>query len=239
MIKYTVLILGSLCIFNIAVHANPLTERNIAASHGEETGLGIGAIIGGLIAGPPGAIVGAAGGAWYGRPAQQEAAQLSSLEKRLVEKQAELAGLEAEFQQLQGTFGRELQQVTMERRRDALKALSEGVSMSVYFRTDSAEIESGLRPRLKKLAAFLQGFPAIQVHLDAHADRRGRESYNRQLSEKRARRIWRELTAAGLDGARIHSHAYGESRAKSAVGDREGQVFDRRVTIQLTLDTGA
>ena len=80
MIKYTLLILSSLCIFNIAVHANPLTSRNTAANHKEEAGLGMGAIIGGLIAGPPGAIIGAAGGAWLGNKKKREDIKLSDLE---------------------------------------------------------------------------------------------------------------------------------------------------------------
>ena len=237
MIKYTLLILSSLCIFNIAVHANPLTSRNNAANHKEEAGLGIGAIIGGLIAGPPGAIIGAAGGAWFGNKEKQEDIKLSKLEQRITEKQGELVALESEFQQLQGAFGQQLQKVKMEKRVGALEQLSEGVSLTVYFRTNSAEMAVENIPRITKLAKFINNFPEIEIQLEAHADRRGDREYNKKLSEQRAQTISRELIAAGLDSTRIHSHAYGESEALSVLGDEEGYVFDRRVNIRLTLDT--
>ncbi|MFT5133582.1 MAG: outer membrane protein OmpA-like peptidoglycan-associated protein [Gammaproteobacteria bacterium] len=237
MIKYTFLIFSSLCLFNIAVYANPLTSRNTAANHKEETGLGIGAIIGGLIAGPPGAIIGAAGGAWFGNKEKREDIKLSDLERRLIEKQGELASLESEFQQMQGRFGNQLHKVKMEKRRGALEDLSRGVSLTVYFRTNSAELDAEIIPRINKLANFIKDFPEIQVQVDAHADRRGDQKYNLALSKQRAQTISQELLKTGLDSNRVHSHAYGESEALSALGDVEGYVFDRRVNIQLTLDT--
>lgn len=237
MIKYTLLILSSLCLFNIAVHANPLTDRNTAANHKEETGLGLGAIIGGLIGGPPGAIIGAAGGAWFGHKEKQEDIKLTKLEQELTEKQSELAYLQSEFQDLQSTFGEQLHKVKAEKRLGTLQDLSRGVSLTVYFRTNSAEIDAEIIPRIEKLASFIKQFPEIQLQLEAHADRRGHSNYNKQLSQQRAQTISQELIRAGLNSARIHAHAYGESEALSALGDDEGYVFDRRVNINLTLHT--
>ncbi len=237
MIKYALLVLSSLCVFNIAVYANPLTARNTAANHKEEAGLGMGAIIGGLIAGPPGAIIGAAGGAWFGNREKQEDSKLSGLEQRLLEKQGELAILQGEFQQLQGAFGQQLHKVKMEKHLGALEQLSQGVSLTVYFRTDSAEIDAEMIPRINKLAKFIKDFPEIQIQLDAHADRRGHHDYNLKLSQKRAEVVSRKLMEAGLDVTRIHGHAYGESEALTTPGDEEGYIFDRRVNIHLTLDT--
>jgi len=44
-------------------HTSPDIQH--ASSTIENTGFGIGALIGGLLAGPPGAIIGAAGGSWF------------------------------------------------------------------------------------------------------------------------------------------------------------------------------
>ena len=237
MIKIVLLFLSSLCLFNIAVHANPLTARNTAADHKEEAGLGMGAIIGGLIAGPPGAIIGAAGGAWFGNKQEKKDSKLTLLEQRLIEKQAELAYLQNEFTGLQSTLGQKLQKVKTEKRFGALEDLSRGGSLTVYFRTNSAEIDAEIIPRITKLATFVKEFPEIQLQIEAHADRRGHSNYNKQLSKQRAQVISQELIRAGLDSTRIHAHAYGESEALSAIGDDEGYVFDRRVNIHLTLNT--
>lgn len=237
MIKIALITLSSLCLFNIAVYANPLTARNTAADHKEEAGLGVGAIIGALIAGPPGAIIGAAGGAWFGNKQEQKDSKLTLLEQRLLEKQAELAYLQNDFNDLQSTLGQKLQKVKIEKRLGALEDLSRGVSLTVYFRTNSAEVDAEIVPRITKLANFVKEFPEIQLQIDAHADRRGHSNYNKQLSKQRAQVITQELIRAGLDSTRIHTHAYGESEALSAIGDEEGYVFDRRVNINLTLNT--
>ena len=237
MIKYALLILSSLCIFNIAVYANPVTSRNTTPTHKEETGLGIGAIIGGLIAGPPGAIIGAAGGAWLGEREQQEEDKLFALEQRLLEKQGELVALRGEFEHLQGSFGQQMQKVKMEQQAGALEQLSKGVSLVVYFRTDSADINSDNLGRLQQLARFVKDVPEIQLQLSAHADHRGATQHNLELSRKRAQAVSQALLSTGLDSRRIHSHAYGESAAVAGPEDEEAFVFDRRVNIQLTLDT--
>lgn len=237
MIKVTALLLSSLCLFNIAVHANPLTDRNTSADHKEEAGLGLGAIIGGLIAGPPGAIIGAAGGAWLGNKQAGKESKLKLLEQRLTEKDSELAFLQNEFSDMQNGFSQKLHKVKMEKRISALEDLSRGVSLTVYFRSNSAEVDTEIIPHIEKLVHFIKEFPEIQIQLQAHADRRGHSDYNKKLSRDRADIITQQLIRAGLDPARIHVHAYGESRARSVIGDVEGYVFDRRVNIQLTLNT--
>ncbi len=129
MIKYTLLVLSSLCIFNVAVYANPIISRNATSEYKEEGGLGIGAIIGGLLGGPPGAILGAAGGAWLGNREKQEDDNLFTLEQRLLEKDGELTALRGEFEELQGSFGQQLQKVKFEKHLGALEQLSRGVSL--------------------------------------------------------------------------------------------------------------
>ncbi len=238
--KHTVLVLAALMMFNATAFGE--TSDAVPADdegHGDEIGLGIGAVIGGLIAGPPGAIIGAAGGAWYGNRQDREAVEKESLEADLHKKRTEVAYLNNQLEELRSEFGREMRKVKLEDRRSALDQLSEGVSLTVYFRTDSADIAGDMRSRIKRLAGFLKDYPEVQLHLEAHADRRGSEEYNRALSRKRAASVRAALAEAGIDPARIHSHAYGESAAERPETDREGMIFDRRVNIILNLDTQA
>lgn len=235
MVKYLIVGISLLCMFNIAAYAGPAPEKN--TRHKEEIGLGLGAIIGGLIAGPPGAIIGAAGGAWFGDREQKEDTRLTELEKRLLEKQAELASLQDEFADMESRQAMEIRKVKQGDRQSVLDELSRGVSLVVYFRTNSSGIDSGVQPRIKRLAEYLQDFPEIQLHLDAHADRRGTEEYNRTLSRQRAKSVESALVNAGLNPGRIHSYAHGETRAKGRESDPEGYIFDRRVDLHLSLDS--
>ena len=237
MIKYFLVGITLMCLFNIAAHAGPVAVK--AKSHKEEMGLGLGAIIGGLIAGPPGAIIGAAGGAWYGDRQEKKEDKLAALEQRLHDKQAELAGLQGEFADLQARRDTELTKVKLERQVSAMDKLSHGVTLTVFFRTNSFNLEPDNAARIEHLAQYLRDFPEIQLQLEAYADRRGTEAYNRRLSQQRADTVRQALIQGGLQSHRIHSRAFGETGANAADGDVEGYVFDRRVRIQLSLDTQA
>jgi outer membrane protein OmpA-like peptidoglycan-associated protein len=235
-IKKIIVGISCLGLIHAAAIAGPDSAK--AGSRRQEVaGLGLGAVIGGLIAGPPGAIIGAAGGAWYGDRQTRKAMHTAALETRLIEKQAELAQLQAEFAELESSHGRELQRVKLDQRASALEQLSNGVSFTVLFRTNSAALNPEFTQRVERLAQYLRAFPEIQLHLEAHADPRGATGYNLRLSEQRAEAVMQALVQAGLAAERVHMHAYGETMARSAAGDAEGQAFDRRVTLQLSLDT--
>ena len=235
MIKYIFFGLSFLCLFNVAAYANPLSQNT--TEHKEEMGLGLGALIGGLIAGPPGAIIGAAGGAWYGNKEQNKDTRLVDLEKRLLEKQAEFVYLQNQLGNLQTRHTQELQNVNLENRQSALAALSNGISLTVYFRTGKTDINQDTQADIARVAHFVKDFPEIQLQLEAHADRRGDDKYNQELSQQRAQSVVQKLINAGLVRNRIHSHAYGESQATASEGDVDGYAFDRRVNIHLKLDT--
>ena len=232
--KYLKVGIVSLTLVNLPAYAGP--ESGPGKSHKDIGGLGMGAIIGGLIAGPPGAIIGAAGGAWYGDRQGKKDNKMATLESRLREKQTELAQLQGEFTDLEARHGMELQQVKNAQRSSALDRLSQGISLTVYFRTNSASVEPEVTPRIERLAQYLTAFPEIQLHLEAHADPRGSSAYNTQLSQQRAETVRQALVQAGVPAKRIYSQAYGESMAKSASGDEEGYIYDRRVNIELSLD---
>lgn len=239
--KHIPLVLAAVTMFSGAAAAAGSSSPAVPEDQGhrDEIGLGIGALIGGLIAGPPGAIIGAAGGAWYGNREDTEAVAREDLEGELHKKQTQVAYLQNQLTELRSEFGREMRKVKLQDRSAALEQLSRGISMTVYFRTDSARIDDKVLADIRDLAVFLKDYPEVQLHLEAHADRRGSEEYNKALSRRRALAVREALTAAGIDAGRIHAHAYGEANAEQAVQDREGMIFDRRVNIVLNLDSQA
>lgn len=212
-------------------------ENTSTTSHKETMGFGIGALIGGLIAGPPGVVIGAAGGTLFGNHSAERDSTIVDLEKQLQDKTIELAFLQNEFANAQSEYAQTLHKVKLEDKQAALKELSVGVSFSVFFRTDKADIDPVLYPHLQDLVALIRELPQIKVQLEAHADHRGKPEYNMTLSESRAKTVQTELIKAGLPADRIQKHVYGESRSRASERDYEGYVFDRRVDIHLTLDT--
>lgn len=188
-------------------------------------GLGIGALVGGLVGGPIGAVVGAAGGAFF---AEQDAAKdrtIDDLEVKLIERKSELAGLKSDFEQTQVALTGNAQ--ILERSPRA------PLSLPVYFRTDSADIDQSLLPYLEQLGAYLNAFPDLKVRLEGYSDRRGNADYNLTLSQRRIGEIRRILEDQGIAPNRILAIAYGETRARASAADIDAMVFDRAVIIAI------
>ena len=208
-----------------------------AVTQNETAGFGLGALIGGLIAGPAGAVIGAAGGTLYGNHTGKKQDQIALLEQQLQDKQIDLVRLQNEFSNIQAEYAGNLQKVATENRQTTLEKLADGISFSIYFRTNESHMDMNLAPHIQDLVNLIRDVPDIRVLVEAYADERGLPSYNLQLSRARAKTLQNELVNAGLPANRIIQHAYGEARSRAVNGDIEGYIFDRRVDIRLTLDS--
>lgn len=176
-------------------------------------GFGLGALIGGLLAGPPGAVIGAASGTWFG----------------VRESDADT----------KARFKEEFQQVVNSREIQSLEKLSQSISYVVYYKTNDADIRSDVLPQIKQLAELIRPFPKIKIQIAGYADHRGSEDFNLHLSKKRIDKVRTTFVNAGISNQRLQLQAHGESAASARQGDKEAYIFDRRVTINLTLDTEA
>ncbi len=233
---FKLIIVTGLFLLSTITHAD---SDSLSDSKKEGLGFGIGAIIGGLIAGPPGAVIGAAAGSFFGHKEAGEDEAYASLEKQLQQKSNELALLQSELSknitQRRAEIARSMRNVSLENKHSALKKLKNGLSMSIYFRTNGSAIDSTLLPHIHELATLIKHYSELRIQLFANADHRGKPDHNMLLSKSRAQSVRNSLIEAGVPDSRIYSHAHGEANAKNK--DREGLVFDRRVDIYLTIDT--
>lgn len=196
-------------------------------------GFGTGAVIGGLIGGPLGAVTGAIGGAWLGTRETERDREQQQLQQSLADRSARLHTLQQQLTALKQAKSQ--QPARLDDSPRLANQISEAVDMTIYFRTDSADIEPAEADRIQQLAELLDNYPDIRVHLSGFADRRGNADYNRDLSQRRAESVQAALQQAGLADERIHVAAYGQSQARAAAGDIEAYIFDRRVGIRLSL----
>jgi|GEM_PF-1376002 len=194
---------------------------------GEWQGAGVGAIAGALLAGPPGFIVGAVGGGLVGRSAGLESDLLSARQEvgRLErQQQSEIRQLLQLSQQLETAKSSYRQQ---------LDAIASGFVLRLYFRTGSDRMEPEDLRDLASLAAALRTIGGLRIVVHAHADRRGSEEINRNLSVARAEEVGRQLILHGVGPERIVRQAHGETDARYPVDDREGLGYDRQVVIRF------
>ena len=119
--------------------------------------------------------------------------------------------------------------------RRSMHAITDGLTVSIPFRTGSWRIESHLEPPLFSLGRALIEIPCLQVKLEGFADTRGSRRFNRKLSMRRVYAVWSVLARAELPIERMRLKAHGDRAAMYGKSDRGGYAFDRRVLISFTL----
>ena len=83
----------------------------------------------------------------------------------------------------------------------------------IYFETDKDEIKPISFPLLDAIAATIKGNPQIQlIEIQGHADERGDDAHNLDLTERRAASVRRALDERNVEPGRLKSHGYGETK---------------------------
>ncbi|MDY7230543.1 OmpA family protein [Hyalangium rubrum] len=98
----------------------------------------------------------------------------------------------------------------------------------ISFGFNESNLTSEAQSRLSTLAECLKA-SGEKVTLEGHADERGTEEYNLQLSNRRAASVKRYLTDLGIASNRLQAVGFGETRPLSTASDEEAWGQNRRV----------
>jgi outer membrane protein OmpA-like peptidoglycan-associated protein len=83
----------------------------------------------------------------------------------------------------------------------------------IYFDYDKYDITPLAIEELTKVVFIMQKFPNIRIKIESHTDSRGKDAYNLQLSDNRAKSTRDYIISQNIDASRIESAiGYGESR---------------------------
>jgi len=100
----------------------------------------------------------------------------------------------------------------------------------IYFETDKDEIKSVSFPLLDAIAATIKGNPEIQlIEIQGHADERGDDAHNLDLTERRAAAVKRALYERNVEPGRLKSHGYGETKPVCTQHNEDCWSKNRRV----------
>ena len=104
----------------------------------------------------------------------------------------------------------------------------------VTFATNSAEVSPAFQGTLDQVAGTIAEYKDTRVQIGGHTDNVGSDSYNMQLSERRAQAVADYLAGRGVDRARLSTVAYGETRPVATNDTPDGRQQNRRVEIVLS-----
>ena len=121
---------------------------------------------------------------------------------------------------------------------DALKATPtpRGMVMTlgdVLFDTGRAELKSGATRKIDQLAQFLMEHPDRRVQIEGFTDSVGTDSYNENLSQRRADAVKAALINRGIEPSRIGTEGYGKAYPVANNNDSGGRQLNRRVEVVI------
>ena len=108
------------------------------------------------------------------------------------------------------------------------------IKQTIFFETGRATIKVVSHELLDEVARALQDNPSIRVRIEGHTDSQGKDGYNLRLSRTRAASVRRYLMGRGVQGRRMVSKGYGETRPISDNRTAEGRGENRRVEFVIT-----
>jgi len=120
-------------------------------------------------------------------------------------------------------------QLEIERMRDDTLKLT--VDSEVSFDFDSARVKPAFQPSLDKLAGVISKYDRTVVHVVGHTDSTGRDSYNQDLSERRATSVGGYLEQRGVTPSRLRTEGRGETEPRDTNATEAGRQLNRRVEI--------
>ena len=233
-----------------------------ADNAGTYWGVGIGSVIGVVIAGPPGAALGATLGGSIGWGQDKDHALDQSL-LELEQNEQVLGKTQTELYQSKSTLLKAKKEVSDLNRSNAqqsaqlanlmmqvpdgdgpqnntaLQGVIEHYAQEVYFRNGESDVPTYAEARLNSLTKFLKSHPNLHVLLKGYTDQRGAADFNTALAQARVNGIKETLLEQGVDASRVTTQAIGEAESlalRSDLANASGDyVLDRRVSIELSI----
>ncbi len=99
----------------------------------------------------------------------------------------------------------------------------------VFFRTNKDIIQKRSFKLLDNVAAVLVAQRKLKILVEGHTDDVGKDTYNKDLSTRRATSVVRYLVARGIDPARLSAFGFGEERPIASNKSARGRAANRRV----------
>jgi OOP family OmpA-OmpF porin len=100
----------------------------------------------------------------------------------------------------------------------------------IYFETDKADIKAVSFPLLDAIAATIKGHPQLQlIEIQGHADERGNDEYNLDLTDRRAHSVQNALVERGVNPGTLRARGYGETKPICAQHNESCWSQNRRV----------
>jgi len=118
-----------------------------------------------------------------------------------------------------------------------MKPLSSGgdyVLNDIYYKTNSAQLESVSLAVVQAFANYMKANPTIKVKIAGYTDNVGDDQSNLVLSSNRASTVMQALVKEGINAQRLSSQGYGAANPVASNETEEGRQKNRRTEFVIT-----
>ena len=99
----------------------------------------------------------------------------------------------------------------------------------ILFGFDRSDLTADAKASLNDLVTVLNEYPDTDIEIQGHTDSKGTDSYNKNLSKRRAAAVSDYLTSRGIRSSRLNEKGFGEEVPKYDNASTDGQSQNRRV----------
>jgi OmpA-OmpF porin, OOP family len=103
------------------------------------------------------------------------------------------------------------------------------IANGIRFDVSKATLKPESMGIINEIAALMKQYPEIKFSVEGHTDSDGDDAFNQKLSEQRAETVLNTLKNLGIDGSRMTSKGWGESKPLDSNATPEGKANNRRV----------
>jgi outer membrane protein OmpA-like peptidoglycan-associated protein len=114
--------------------------------------------------------------------------------------------------------------------RDTARGLVVNMS-DVLFDSGKYTLRPLAREKLSKISGIVLAYPSLKLAVEGNTDSVGTESFNQELSEKRAEGVRSFLTQQGVPGTSTTATGFGKTRPIASNDTSEGRQQNRRVEL--------
>jgi len=148
--------------------------------------------------------------------------------------------LEKQINGIDGKLSSMMEQLNLNREKSTSRACSESRKfrlalkpMTVYFNSDSANLEHKAIEKLDEVMQVLLGCNDIVLLVEGHTDSTGSVSYNKALALRRIDAVYQYLVSLGIGSNRFVAIPQGEHNPVTTNATLEGRAANRRVVLTM------
>ncbi len=116
---------------------------------------------------------------------------------------------------------------------DKVEVGAKMILKNIYFETAKATLKPESYPELNRVVRFLENNESVKIEISGHTDNRGSWSYNKKLSEDRAKSVVEYIVGHDIKRGRLKHEGYSYDKPIASNDTEEGRAKNRRVEFQI------